>query len=107
MLKAQCLRTFKKSAQVNKISTLVTGQPHTLHADQKVLESRKDDDIALNTNKTFATAFHYKSICVLEEIYIKFLSLVDAVGPAREQTETEITDTVTTQTQTHTLKISF
>lgn len=34
---------------------------------------------------------------VSEETYVKLLSLVDAAGPAKEQREVQITDTVTTK----------
>lgn len=64
---------------------MMTGQQHTLYAHQKVLESRKAENVTLNTNKIFVK--HFKNFCVSEETCIKFLSLVDAVGPAREQIE--------------------
>lgn len=77
-----------KGCSVNKNSTVVTGQQHTLYADQKVLESRKADSVALNTKSIcYWCLLHSKDICVSEETQIKFLSLVDAVGPAREETE--------------------
>lgn len=72
-----------KGCSVNKSSTVVTGQQHTLYAHQKVLESRNGDNVTLNTNKIFVK--HFKNFCISEETHIKFLSLADAVGPAREQ----------------------
>lgn len=56
---------------------------------RKVLERRKTDNVALNTNKIIATGVSSitKTFVYQNKSRIKFLSPVDAAGPAREQTE--------------------
>lgn len=78
---------------------MVTSQQHTLYAGQKVLESRKADNVALCADRSLRLLLVsiVQKTCVSEETYVKLLSLVDAAGPAKEQREVQITDTVTTK----------
>lgn len=51
LLKVQWLRICGNAAQL-KNSTMVTSQQHTLYAGQKVLESRKADNVTVNADKS-------------------------------------------------------